>query len=853
MMDRRKRARLKRVLGSMRLNFIAFAALIVIAVIGISLIRSTLFDNAWETGTSMARNYAAEEQSSLTMYETLLTFGTASIDDRTKQGWSREEMRQWTDIYFARLDSVLGEDVVDPYVVLDGEIIAAHPWDVDETYDVESTEWYQRAVAADGKVIFTDLYTDVIYDKPVITIAQQCAYADAVMAFDILPENIRFQFDDLSMEAGDSFFLCDSRGQIIYADTGIELPREEVQAYLNSLVARISAGEVDGSGLNISDLDGQARAVYYARLSNGWYSIVTIPHSNILGDFSWLKMCLILMIALFLLLIAGMTWRDMRIGERIERTNETVRVLGNSYYALYRVDYGADTYEMIKGSDYVRERIPPSGPYGDLLRTAGEVVDPDAYKDFLENFSSENIRKLVSRRVRNFGGDFLRRFGNEMRWVSVRILFDESLAPEEVVLCFQEVEEEKQRELRQRRLLEDALEIARKNEVSKQSFFSNMSHDMRTPLNAIIGLSDLAAGHVEDPEKVREYLKKINFSSRQLLGLINDILDMSRMEQGKLVLNSKEFDLKQCMEECVGSFRFQAEAARKTLTLQMDVRDAQVMGDPFRIGQVMNNLLSNAVKFTREGDSIRVTVTQMEAAPGQLCKYRLVIADTGIGMSREYLPHLFEPYSREMRFGERQAVGTGLGMPITQSIVTQMNGEIHVESAPGEGTTFTIILPFAIAHKQAQAAETADGGEEAFSLEGRRILLAEDNEVNMEITTELLQMNGVAVTQAWNGAEAVERFREAEAFAFDAILMDMQMPVMDGCEASRRIRDMDRPDGRTVIIVAVTANAFAEDVARTREAGMDGHLAKPIDFQALVQLLRTLGESEKGRQPGHPV
>ena len=674
MMDRRKRARLKRVLGSMRLNFIAFAALIVIAVIGISLIRSTLFDNAWETGTSMARNYAAEEQSSLTMYETLLTFGTASIDDRTKQGWSREEMRQWADIYFARLDSVLGEGVVDPYVVLDGEIIAAHPWDVDETYDVESTEWYQRAISADGKVIFTDLYTDVIYDKPVITIAQQCAYADAVMAFDILPENIRFQFDDLSMEAGDSFFLCDSRGQIIYADTDIERPREEVQAYLNGLVARISAGEVDGSGLNISDLDGQARAVYYARLSNGWYSIVTIPHSNILGDFSWLKMCLILMIALFLLLIAGMTWRDMRIGERIERTNETVRVLGNSYYALYRVDYGADTYEMIKGSDYVRERIPPSGPYGDLLRTAGEVVDPDAYKDFLENFSSENIRKLVSRRVRNFGGDFLRRFGNEMRWVSVRILFDESLAPEEVVLCFQEVEEEKQRELRQRRLLEDALEIARKNEVSKQSFFSNMSHDMRTPLNAIIGLSDLAAGHVEDPEKVREYLKKINFSSRQLLGLINDILDMSRMEQGKLVLNSKEFDLKQCMEECVGSFRFQAEAARKTLTLQMDVRDAQVMGDPFRIGQVMNNLLSNAVKFTREGDSIRVTVTQMEAAPGQLCKYRLVIADTGIGMSKEYLPHLFEPYSREMRFGERQAVGTGLGMPITQSIVTQMNG-----------------------------------------------------------------------------------------------------------------------------------------------------------------------------------
>ena len=436
-----------------------------------------------------------------------------------------------------------------------------------------------------------------------------------------------------------------------------------------------------------------------------------------------------------------------------------------------------------------------------------------------------------------------------MRWVSVRILFDESLAPEEVVLCFQEVEEEKQRELRQRRLLEDALEIAQKNEASKQSFFSNMSHDMRTPLNAIIGLSDLADRHAEDPEKIREYLRKINFSSKQLLGLINDILDMSRMEQGKLVLNSKEFDLRKCMEECVESFRFQAEAAHKALSLNVDVRDAEVMGDPFRIGQVMNNLLSNAVKFTREGDCIRVDVTQMEATSSEFCKYRLVIADTGIGMSKDYLPHLFEPYSREMRFGERQAVGTGLGMPITQSIVTQMNGEIHVESAPGEGTTFTIVLPFAVVHKDSGQAEKAKGGEEAaFSLNGRRVLLAEDNEVNMEITTELLTMNGLEVVQAWNGEEAVERFRESGPFFFDAVLMDMQMPVMDGCEASRRIRALRRPDARAVPIVAVTANAFAEDVAATTAAGMDAHVSKPIDFTHLVKVLHGLLNKKDARR-----
>ena len=275
------------------------------------------------------------------------------------------------------------------------------------------------------------------------------------------------------------------------------------------------------------------------------------------------------------------------------------------------------------------------------------------------------------------------------------------------------------------------------------------------------------------------------------------------------------------------------------------------MGDPFRIGQVMNNLLSNAVKFTREGDRIRVSVTQMEAAPGELCKYRLVIADTGIGMSADYLPHLFEPYSREMRFGERQAVGTGLGMPITQSIVTQMNGEIHVESAPGEGTTFTIILPFAIARRQRpQGQPAAEGGEEAFSLAGRRILLAEDNEVNMEITTELLcheRRRGRAGVERRGGRRAA--FRASDPFSFDAILMDMQMPVMDGCEAARRIRALRRPDARSVPIVAVTANAFAEDIAATTAAGMDAHVSKPIDFKHLVTVLRgCLGNGSAAQQ-----
>ena len=353
--------------------------------------------------------------------------------------------------------------------------------------------------------------------------------------------------------------------------------------------------------------------------------------------------------------------------------------------------------------------------------------------------------------MRDFGGDFRRRFGEVYRWVSVRVLFDESLAPGEVVLCFREVEEEKQRQLQEHKLLQDALEVARKNEAAKQTFFSSMSHDMRTPLNAIIGLSELAEDSAGGVPKVQEYLKKIRVSSRQLLGLINDILDMSRMEQGQVTLNNSQLDLQACVEECVEPFRVQAQTEDKRLELCFDLKQKWVEADGFRIQQILNNLLSNAFKFTNRGDRIGVEVKQMDE--GEYAKYKFVVTDTGIGMAPEFLPRLFEPYSRELRFSAQRAAGTGLGMPITKNLVAQMNGEITVDSHPGEGSSFTVVLPFARASREGDGPEERPAAREV-SLKGRRILLAEDNEINMELATEILTMNGVQVTQAWNGREA---------------------------------------------------------------------------------------------------
>ena len=265
-----------------------------------------------------------------------------------------------------------------------------------------------------------------------------------------------------------------------------------------------------------------------------------------------------------------------------------------------------------------------------------------------------------------------------------------------------------------------------------------------------------------------------------------------------------------------------------------------VSGDAFRLGQILNNLLSNALKFTAQGDSVSVDVRQVQNQ--EYGRYQISVQDTGAGMSEEFLEKIFVPYERETRFGARNVQGTGLGMPIVKSIISQMGGQITVSSRLGEGSTFTVTLPLVPVRQEDRAAEDVSESQDQAqrqmaSLEGRRILLAEDNEINMEITTEILQMNGVLVTQAWNGREAVEAFERSVPGEFDAILMDMQMPEMDGCEAARRIRRLPREDAAKIPILAVTANAFAEDIAATTKAGMNAHISKPIDFSVLCDTL----------------
>ena len=388
--------------------------------------------------------------------------------------------------------------------------------------------------------------------------------------------------------------------------------------------------------------------------------------------------------------------------------------------------------------------------------------------------------------------------------------------------------------------VEAALEIAEKASKAKTDFLSNMSHDIRTPMNAIIGITTLMKNELHQPEKLAEHLGKLETSGRLLLGIINDILDMSRIESGKTTLNIEKTNISQQVSQLDSIIRQQASQRRQTFTVETHMQHENVLADPNRLNQVLMNILSNAVKYTPQGGRIRLAVDELTHTD-HYAKYRFIVQDNGIGMSAAYQKTLFDPFTREEKSGTNKVQGTGLGMAITKSIVDLMGGTIRVESATGKGTRFEVVLEFPIdaeADKVQTAPALPEEAEAVSPLSGMNFLCAEDNAINAEILELLLETKGARCTICSNGQEIVDAFASVKPGEYDMILMDVQMPVMDGLEATQRIRSGENPLGRTIPILAMTANAFLEDMQKSRDAGMDEHLSKPVDINALEQTVK---------------
>ena len=388
----------------------------------------------------------------------------------------------------------------------------------------------------------------------------------------------------------------------------------------------------------------------------------------------------------------------------------------------------------------------------------------------------------------------------------------------------------------------ELLRAAKKAEAAneaKTEFLQRMSHDIRTPINGICGMIDVADHYAEDMKKQTECRAKIKEASHLLLELINEVLDMSKLESDEVILEEIPFNLNSISEEILGVIeQMAAEQNIRILWEEKEVTHWNLIGSPVHVKRILMNILSNAVKYNKENGYVYISCREIPSKQTAMTTLEFVCRDTGIGMTEAFQKRIFEPFAQEHAGSRTKFAGTGLGMPITKKLVEKMSGTISFESKEGTGTTFVIRIPFQIDADMKDRTETEEKTET--SIQGLHVLLTEDNELNMEIAEFVLQNEGAVVTKAWNGQKAVDIFRKNRPGEFDVILMDIMMPVMNGYEAAKMIRSLDREDAKVIPIVAMTANAFIEDRMRAKEAGMDEHIAKPVDGKLLVKVINEL-------------
>ena len=654
-------------------------------------------------------------------------------------------------------------------------------------------------------------------------------------------------------------WLCDADGTAIGA-TVEDIPEnmlEDLPAKHKVEAEQMSSvNDAFASGQNVmfSFRTGDEEALAYAVpiTEAGWMLIRCFPPAateQILGNANraglMLLSKLIGLFAVYVLFMGADILLEMRrTREANRRANDISRGVSLVFGMFTIIDLETHTYDIIGGSTS-RVGIPVKGDYDALVASVAKRIPPEeaAHREEALNATSiEGLRETLrdsdrtSLRVHAPGV-----LGEWLTYNYMVLERSEDGMPVRVLATAQDVTELQRKELEEQARLQEALDVAEQASNAKTEFLFNMSHDLRTPMNAIIGYTELAQHDGVDRDKMLDFIRKIDASSQHLLSLINDILEMSRIESGKMTLAPEECDLSGVVDEARNLFT--AQMRSKGIHFMVDscsnVHDRWVLVDRNRLNRVILNLVSNAYKFTPAGGTVRMTLDQgiLDESTG-ISTYTLRVSDTGIGMSPEFVEKLFSPFERERTSTVSRTEGTGLGLSITKKIVDLMGGSISVMTEQGVGTEFVVNLPLpVIEHETEPAAVSVEDDSSSMSFEGVRVLLVEDQPVNMEIATMVLTHHGFVVDRATNGQEAVDKVAASTPGDYAVVLMDVQMPIMDGYEATRAIRALDNEALASIPIVAMTANAFAEDVQAALDAGMNAHVAKPIDVNKLMATL----------------
>ena len=978
----------------MRNNMIVLVMFILVIMLCTNILRNSLMDNTNKMGLSLVENYSTSEESNMRACESILTLSVNYIEEREQEGVSLKELKEGLYPFMNGLTELYGPENIQVYgkALDDDHFISNIPEIEDmEDYDVTDTDYYQGAAAADGGIYISPAYVDVVTGQNVITMCKTVPSTGSFLAIDMMFSYFELNNENLTLPANASYYLIDKEGTLLYFKAATDHTYDEFQVLVDGFMEQSNLAKGSQVLENVIAMDGHARNVYFHQMTNGWTAILTIPESEIFTGLDTFNYISIMVALLGLALIIFQAVREYRqekqnqlLVEERNRMADRNRIYQNAmnstaraYRAIYYVDMLTGRYDMLyphrgrntESGDYNTEFVSKRFEAGIIAEEHREQVQQFLdLSNIVKLLETEDHIELQYKRIDENG---------KYEWCSTVATIAEMDGEQAtaITLTIRSIDEIIHREEKQKEMLALAAERAEAANLAKSDFLSRMSHDIRTPMNAILGMTAVAGMHIDDKERVLDALGKITVSSKHLLGLINEVLDMSRIESGKVSLTEGIFNLSDTFENLLTIFHSQMEARNLELCVNVvNVEHESVIGDEQRLQQIFMNIMGNAVKFTPEGGKISLYIEEKPSHIAGSGFFEFTFEDTGIGMEKDYIQKIFEPFSRaaDSRIGKIE--GTGLGMSIAVNIARMMNGDIKVASTLGEGSRFTVqvylklnditqadieafsSLPVLVADDEEAACESAceilnslnmdaeyvldgdsaikriieaheaardfavvildwkmpgkdglatakeirslagndipliilsaydwsdieaqamDAGIDAFiekplfksrlmkvlkdvlgldnserpataletfkeqDFSGKRVLLVEDNELNIEVAAELLDIVGIQVDQALNGQLAVDCVLDHEPGYYDLIFMDIQMPVMNGYESTRAIRSSGREDLKTIPIVAMTADAFADDIRKSEEAGMNGHISKPVDIEKLEEALRT--------------
>ncbi len=991
MMSKKKK---KQLLRKMRNNMIVLVMFILVIMLCTNILRNSLMDNTNKMGLSLVENYSTSEESNMRACESILTLSVNYIEEREQDGVSLKELKEGLYPFMNGLTELYGPENIQVYgkALDDDHFISNIPEIEDmEDYDVTDTDYYQGAAAADGGIYISPAYVDVVTGQNVITMCKTVPSTGSFLAIDMMFSYFELNNENLTLPANASYYLIDKEGTLLYFKAATDHTYDEFQVLVDGFMEQSNLAKGSQVLENVIAMDGHARNVYFHQMTNGWTAILTIPESEIFTGLDTFNYISIMVALLGLALIIFQAVREYRqekqnqlLVEERNRMADRNRIYQNAmnstaraYRAIYYVDMLTGRYDMLyphrgrntESGDYNTEFVSKRFEAGIIAEEHREQVQQFLdLSNIVKLLETEDHIELQYKRIDENG---------KYEWCSTVATIAEMDGEQAtaITLTIRSIDEIIHREEKQKEMLALAAERAEAANLAKSDFLSRMSHDIRTPMNAILGMTAVAGMHIDDKERVLDALGKITVSSKHLLGLINEVLDMSRIESGKVSLTEGIFNLSDTFENLLTIFHSQMEARNLELCVNVvNVEHESVIGDEQRLQQIFMNIMGNAVKFTPEGGKISLYIEEKPSHIAGSGFFEFTFEDTGIGMEKDYIQKIFEPFSRaaDSRIGKIE--GTGLGMSIAVNIARMMNGDIKVASTLGEGSRFTVqvylklnditqadieafsSLPVLVADDEEAACESTceilnslnmdaeyvldgdsaikriieaheaardfavvildwkmpgkdglatakeirslagndipliilsaydwsdieaqamDAGIDAFiekplfksrlmkvlkdvlgldnserpataletfkeqDFSGKRVLLVEDNELNIEVAAELLDIVGIQVDQALNGQLAVDCVLDHEPGYYDLIFMDIQMPVMNGYESTRAIRSSGREDLKTIPIVAMTADAFADDIRKSEEAGMNGHISKPVDIEKLEEALRT--------------